>query len=58
MLSQFEKDFGVREDREEQGGYNQNKSGAVGNAPRRQGVHKTHCNYNQQEADNKATNSS
>ena len=58
MLLQFEKDFGVREDREEQGGYDHNKSRTVGNAPRSEGIHKTHCNYDQQEADDKATNSS
>ena len=58
MLSQFEKDFGVREDREEQGSNDKNKCSAVGNDPRIQGIYKTNYNYKQQEANNKATNSS
>lgn len=58
MLSQFEKDFGVREDREEHGNYDENKYSDVGNDPRGQGIYKTDYNYNKQEADSKTTNSS
>ena len=46
MLLQFEEDFDVRDDREEQGSYDNNKSYAHGKDPRKQGVYKSIYGWN------------